>query len=202
MATSLSGVAAVILAGGKGERLGGVNKAMLEIGGERLIDKARRVVGGCDPVLVAVGGNDLAVDGLRAIADLPGDYAGPLAGVAAAVAALSNDPAQWLLSLAVDTPFFPLDFLTRARKPATDADVVLGCFGAQDYPTNALWRLAAIRPLPGSVLAGTAPHSLKRLAGSLRTARLDYATVLADDPFANANTPEDLDNLRLRAAPR
>ena len=202
MAAGVIGVAAVILAGGKGERLGGANKALLEFSGERLIDRACRVVVGCDPVLLSVGGNGLLIDGLRSIPDLASDYAGPLAGVAAAVAVLNDDPAQWLFSLAVDTPFFPADFLARALPLAVGADVVLGCFGPQDYPTNALWRLEAIRSLPGSVRIGTAPHSLKRLAAGLRTVRLDYAGHLADDPFANANTPEDLDNLRLRAERR
>ena len=40
-------VAAVILAGGKGERLGGVNKALLTIGGERFIDRAMGAIDGC-----------------------------------------------------------------------------------------------------------------------------------------------------------
>jgi molybdopterin-guanine dinucleotide biosynthesis protein A len=135
---------------------------------------------------------------MTAIRDLPGDYAGPLAGVAAAVAALADDPAQWLLSLAVDTPFYPMDFLVRARPFGITADVVLGCFGAQDYPTNALWRLDAIRDLPNAVRTGNAPRSLKRLASELRSARLDYAGFVADDPFANVNTPEDLANLTRR----
>ena len=197
MASGVSRIAAVILAGGKGERLGGVNKAMLKIGGERLVERARRAVAGCEPVLLAVGGNGFAVDGLTAIADLPGDYAGPLAGVAAAVDALADNDAEWLLSLAVDTPFFPPDFLDRALSLAPEANVVLGCFGAQDYPTNALWRLDAIRDLPNAVRAGTAPHSLKRLVEGLRTIRLDYAGRVADDPFANVNTPEDFNNLSL-----
>jgi molybdopterin-guanine dinucleotide biosynthesis protein A len=47
---------------------------------------------------------------------------------------------------------------------------------------------------------GAAPHSLKRLATNLRTARLDYAALRRDDPFLNVNTPQDLTNLTLRAA--
>ena len=195
----MTGVAAVILAGGKSERLGGVNKALLSIGGERLIDRARRVVAGCDPLLLAVGGNAFTIDGMVSIPDLGGDYAGPLAGVAAAVDALVDNAAQWLMSLAVDTPFLPTDFLARAMPLIAGHDAVLGCFGAQDYPTNALWRLEAIRSLPDALRAGTAPHSLKRLAGGLRTARLDYAGLVASNPFANVNTPEDLNNLTLLA---
>ena len=191
-------IAAVILAGGRGERLGGVNKAEIVFGGERLIDRALRVVAECDPVLVAVGPTGYVPTRGRAIPDLATDYAGPLAGVAAAVEALANRKADWLLSLAVDTPFFPLNFLPRAQMLAPGADCVMGYFGAQDYPTNALWRIDAIRTLPDAVRATTAPHSLKRLATTLRTIRLDYAELVAEDPFLNANTPQDLENLALR----
>ena len=191
-------IAAVILAGGRGERLGGVNKALIEFGGERLIDRALRVVAACHPVLVAVGPTGLVPPAGRPIADLPTDYAGPLAGLAAAVDALAVARAEWLLTLAVDTPFFPADFVARGMARTTGADCIMGCFGVQDYPTNALWRLDTIRGLPESLRAGTAPHSLKRLAAGLRTERLDYSETDSDDPFLNANTAEDLRNLALR----
>lgn len=201
MDTRPARIAAVILAGGRGERLGGTNKAEIVFGGERLIDRALRVAAGCDPVLVAVGPTGYAPPSGRAIPDLPADYAGPLAGVAAAVDGLGAGDAGWLLSLAVDTPFFPGDFLARAAALALETDCVMGCFGAQDYPTNALWRLRALGTLPDAVRAGTAPRSLKRLAATLRTTRLDYAELSADDPFLNVNTPQDLKNLALRLRP-
>ncbi len=194
----MTGIAAVILAGGKAERLGGINKALIEIGGRTLLERAQDVVAGCDPLLLAVGASNFAADGMTAIPDIASNYAGPLAGVAAAVDTLRRSDVGWLLSLAVDTPFFPSDFVARALPLAATADVVIGCFGAQDYPTNALWRLAAIRGLPEGVRNGTAAHSLKRLAASLRSVRMDYAETLADDPFLNANTPEDLAFLRMR----
>jgi molybdopterin-guanine dinucleotide biosynthesis protein A len=193
----MSAIAAIILAGGKAERLGGINKALLEIGGQTLVERARDAAAGCDPLLLAIGASDFAVPGTIAIPDLAADYAGPLAGVAAAVDALAESPAEWLLSLAVDTPFFPHDFVARALPLAT-GDAVIGCFGAQDYPTNALWRLAALRDLPRALRDGTAPRSLKRLAQSLKSTRLDYAAVTDDDPFLNANTPQDLAFLRNR----
>jgi molybdopterin-guanine dinucleotide biosynthesis protein A len=190
MDTRPARIAAVILAGGRGERLGGTNKAEIVFGGERLIDRALRVAAGCDPVLVAVGPTGYAPPSGRAIPDLPADYAGPLAGVAAAVDGLGAGDAGWLLSL-----------LARAAALALETDCVMGCFGAQDYPTNALWRLRALGTLPDAVRAGTAPRSLKRLAATLRTIRLDYAELVADDPFLNANTPQDLENLALRLPP-
>lgn len=195
---AVSEVAAVILAGGRGERLGGANKATIEIGGLRLVDRVRTALAGCEPILIAAGRTPLALEGVRAVPDLDSDYAGPLAGVAAAVHALRDTEAQWLLSVAVDTPFFPPDFIDRANQVRGEVDVVVGCYGAQNYPTNALWRLTAIRTLPDDIHNGTAPHSLKRLIAALRSARLDYSPLAPEDPFANVNTAEDLMNLRSR----
>ena len=52
---------------------------------------------------------------MNAVPDLQGDYAGPLAGLAGAVAYLNAmaTPPELLVSGAVDTPFLPPDFVTR-----------------------------------------------------------------------------------------
>jgi molybdopterin-guanine dinucleotide biosynthesis protein A len=194
----MADIAAVILAGGRGERLGGVNKALLEIGGQRFIDCARDALRGCDPVMISGTANLL--DETLIVPDLDSVYAGPLAGVAAAVAALVRSDRTFLLSMAVDTPFFPPDFAERAIELEGRADCVMAAFDGQDYPTNALWRLEALSGLPAAVIEGTAPRSLKRLAESLRTVRLDYAKWCSENPFANANTPQELVDLRARAA--
>ncbi len=192
--------AAVILAGGKGERLGGVNKALLTIAGEHFIDRAMAVTQGCAPQLLAVGRSRFdAPAGLEQVLDLDTEYAGPLAGIAAAVDRLAGSSATVLFSLAVDTPLFPRDFVERAMPLLATAPAVLAAYGAQDYPTNALWRLDALSGLPAATRTGIAPHSLKRLAASLGAARLDYAPHADFDPFRNANTADDLASLRAQA---
>jgi molybdopterin-guanine dinucleotide biosynthesis protein A len=193
-------IAAVVLAGGKGERLGGANKALLPIGTERFIDRAVAAIGGCDPRLLAVGRERFdAPDGLTQVLDLETGYGGPLAGVAAAVEHLAREPVDLLLSLAVDTPLFPRDFLARALPLLDAAPAVIASYGGQEYPTNGLWRLSHVSGLPAGLRAGTAPHSLKRVASQLGAARLDYTQLSDFDPFRNANTPEDLAFLRRSA---
>lgn len=198
-------IAAAILAGGKGERLGSVNKALIAIGGRRMIDHVLAAVAGCEPVLLCGGGNAFAADfpvpASDIIADLPGEYAGPLAGVAAAVAELERRGApEFLLTSAVDTPLMPGDFAVRARAIMGAADVVVGAYDGQDYPTQVLWRFAALREVPEGVRTGTAPHSLKRLMAGKNCVRLD-CSALPENPFANANTPEDLAALSARMRP-
>jgi molybdopterin-guanine dinucleotide biosynthesis protein A len=193
----MTGIAAVILAGGKGERLGGVNKAFLTIGNDRFIDRAMAVTASCTPRLLAVGHASFDVpDGLIAVPDLDTDYAGPLAGIAAAVDHLRDVPVEMLFSLAVDTPHFPGDFLARALLLLDMAPAAIASYAEQEYPTNGVWRLSALSRLPEEVRNGTAPRSLKRLAEALGALRLDYAPLNHFDPFRNANTPEDLAFLR------
>ena len=104
-------LAAVILAGGKGKRLGGVIKAELVVGAARLLDRVSVALGDLpSPVLVAYGSVPLGQLALRAgqipVPDLCSDYEGPLAGLAGAVdwCARMAEPAVYLLSVAVDTP--------------------------------------------------------------------------------------------------
>jgi molybdopterin-guanine dinucleotide biosynthesis protein A len=197
---------AAILAGGRGERLGGVIKANIEVGGIRLLERVSAALGSLPaPVLVAHGGfapEQLGLlPGQIPVADLAGDYGGPLAGVAGAVAwCLTATPRpDWLLTVAVDTPLVPADFAARMLEALDDRPAVVVRYAGQAYPTNAIWRLSAIANLPADVTRGTAPHSLKRLADTLGATILDWPETATGDPFANVNTPDDLAALEARA---
>jgi molybdopterin-guanine dinucleotide biosynthesis protein A len=194
-------IAAVILAGGKAERLGGRNKALLRLSGETLLERACHVAAGCDPILVAIGKTPFDTPGCVPIVDLESDYAGPLAGVAAAVAHLAAAPPDLLFTLAVDTPFFPIDFIARALPLVANTPAVIAAYDGQSYPTNGLWRFAEIRSLAEEIRQNTAPRSLKRLVERLGATQLDYLGSAPTDPFLNANTPEDAAFLGLGAEP-
>lgn len=194
----MAATAAVILAGGRGERLGRAIKANIEIGGIRLLDRVLSAVGGATPVFLARGAYgeaDLAAPaGTSGIADAPG-FAGPLAGLAAALDRLARmcDAPEFLFSVAVDTPFMPPGFLNEALARIGDAEAVVARYDGQDYPTNALWRTAAAL----SRLEGAS--SLKGLLAALVTVPLEWRSTDGENPFANLNTPADLDRLSRRA---
>lgn len=198
----MNGVAAVILAGGRGERLGGVIKANLLVGGLRLLDRVAASLASADQILVSCGQfdpTDLALQpGQIPILDIASDYAGPLAGLAAAVdwALSQSSPPEILVLAPVDTPFLPPDYIDRlvtAPGPAAIAS-----FDGQPYPTSSAWRLEAIATLADDVRAGTAPHSLKRLGEHLGAVDVPFPPHARGDPFANANTPADLATLQRR----
>lgn len=93
---------ALILAGGKGERLGGVDKATLVVGGRQLIDHVLSAVAGARAA-VQVGGP--RTDGVRWTVEEPAG-GGPAAAVIAGLDELRRDAdhAPWTVVLAVDTP--------------------------------------------------------------------------------------------------
>jgi molybdenum cofactor guanylyltransferase len=199
----MSRIAAVILAGGRGERMGGVIKANLTVGGIRLLDRVSAALTGADSVLVAHG-NIAALDllpGQIPLPDLASPYAGPLAGLAAAAtwALMQAERPEILVLAAVDTPFLPPNYVPMLISGLDAAPAAVATYDGQSYPTSSAWRLTAIVDLPKMVLAGTAPRSLKRLAESLGAASVPFPPHAGGDPFANANTPADLLALERRA---
>src|SRR2546423_14001799 len=93
--------AAIVLAGGAGRRMGGADKAALDVGGTTMLD---RVLGAarplCDEVVVVGPSRPTVVEGVRFVQeDHPGG--GPVPGVVAGLAATTGDP---VFVLAVDLP--------------------------------------------------------------------------------------------------
>jgi len=118
-------VAAVILAGGQGRRMGGVDKGLIEYRGRPLIEWAiSGLAAQVDQLVISANRNlDVyAAYGLRVLPDTLPDYPGPLAGVLAALDALSAD---WLLVVPCDTPHLPPDLACRLLEAARRANVSL-----------------------------------------------------------------------------
>ncbi|SFZ82448.1 molybdopterin-guanine dinucleotide biosynthesis protein A [Devosia enhydra] len=188
-------IATVILAGGKGTRLGTVDKAQLRLWGETLRDHVLARLPGDGPILIAIGSgrSDRPLpDGVVAIADGAGD-SGPLAGVLSAARWLaSRRPDCTLLhSVPVDSPFLPLNLaatLERALPPHCAA-IFPRCH-AQVAWAHGLWRIEALLaagkslepPLPGP----------RGLAAGVNTAVLDWPADGDEDPFAGINTLAEL----------
>jgi CTP:molybdopterin cytidylyltransferase MocA len=101
-------VAGLVLAAGEGSRFGGP-KALVELGGERLVDRAVRLVraGGCDPVVVVAGAAPLAIPD-AIIVDNPDWRTGMGSSLRAGLAALPNEVDAAVVVL-VDTPWVGLD---------------------------------------------------------------------------------------------
>jgi molybdopterin-guanine dinucleotide biosynthesis protein A len=118
-------VAAVVLAGGLGRRMGGVDKGLVEYRKRPLIEWALAALAPqVDEIVISANRNlDVyAAYGHRVLPDTLPDFPGPLAGVLAALDAVDAD---WLLVAPCDTPHLPADFAARLLQAARQNQVPL-----------------------------------------------------------------------------
>ncbi len=78
-------VGVIVLAGGRGSRLGGVDKAALQLEGESMLDRALRAVVGSRVVVVG----DVVVEGAIVVQEEP-RFAGPAAAIGAGIAEITE----------------------------------------------------------------------------------------------------------------
>ncbi|MEI2715240.1 MAG: NTP transferase domain-containing protein [Nocardioides sp.] len=93
---------AIILTGGTGARLGGTDKAALEIAGSTLLERALTATACCSSVVV-VGGQTPTSRVVRFTRESP-VLGGPAAGLLAGLEAVEGSP-EWVVVLAVDMPY-------------------------------------------------------------------------------------------------
>ncbi|MEM8754076.1 MAG: NTP transferase domain-containing protein, partial [Pseudomonadota bacterium] len=119
----------VILAGGLATRMGGGDKALREVAGRTLFDRAiERLRPQVAATAINANGDPrrFAGFGLPVIADERGDRPGPLAGVLAGMDWAAAEGASHILTVAADTPFFPADLGARLAAALTpDAPIAL-----------------------------------------------------------------------------
>jgi len=192
-----------ILAGGQAQRLGYALKANIKIDGTSLLQRTTDAINGeCYRLILSTGKHPAKIfsDAIY-MALVTDDGLGPgiaLANIVKYIQSNSkiNSPgttAEFLMLVAVDTPFFPKNFIQRAKNMFTDeVDAVIAAYDGQTYPTNGLWRLKALQNLPEMLRNGTAPRSLFGLLDKRKWLALDYDKISAKNPFSNINTPADL----------
>ncbi|HBG97641.1 MAG TPA: molybdenum cofactor guanylyltransferase MobA [Rhodobacteraceae bacterium] len=204
--------AAVILAGGNANRMGGRDKAFLVLGGRPLIAHVRaRLNLQAGPLAISANGDPVrfARYGLPVLADAPPGGAGPLGGILAGLDWAAEAGESRLLTAAVDTPFLPDDLLRRLSEACRDrgADLALAAtFGPRGaerlHPTFGLWP-TALRTALRAALAGRAADAP---APSIRDFAARHGAVTAlfpsgpPDPFFNINRPADLATAPAHAA--
>jgi molybdopterin-guanine dinucleotide biosynthesis protein A len=189
-------VGAVVLAGGQGRRMGGVDKALVPLGGRPLIAHVlARLAPQCPVIAISAAGDParFAGFGLPVVADSTGDFAGPLAGILAGLdaAAAAAPPFDLVLSVPVDTPALPRDLVARlmAARQAEQAEVAMAASAGRPHPAVALWPIGCREDLRRALAAGE--RQVRAFAQRYRLAVADWSA-LPFDPFLNINTPADL----------
>ncbi|HET7593182.1 MAG TPA: NTP transferase domain-containing protein [Rhodanobacteraceae bacterium] len=195
------GTLGVILAGGAGSRVGGADKGLLAVHGAPVVEHvAAALRPQCDDMLIVANRNrpDYARVARVVGDEIPG-HAGPLAGIAAALALVVEsgenpfEDCRWLLTVPVDCPDFPGDVGDRLRG-AFDGDARLACAYARDerrlQPLFALYSLASGGALLESARAAASLHgSVLRWHMGLAARAVEFRGQAA--AFHNLNAPED-----------
>ena len=182
----------VILAGGTGTRMGGADKALLLLGGltlaQRAADRLRPQVAS---LAISANGDParFAFLGLPVLPDAVPQ--GPLSGLLSGLAWAAAEGADALVSVAVDTPFFPDDLVLQleeaGRTVASGAAVAIR--DGRLHPTFGLWPVALEPVLRDRLAQGRA--KLTGFAAEIGAAQAVFPAG-GTDPFRNLNTPADL----------
>jgi molybdenum cofactor guanylyltransferase len=186
-------VTGIVLAGGQGSRMGGVDKGLTLFRGRPLVAHVIGRLGSqVDEILVNANRNPEAYAGFghRVIADeIPG-FAGPLAGFERG---LAHAAGALVATVPCDSPFLPMDLVGRLRAAieAGDAQIAVAKTGLQPHPVFCLMRRevhASLREFLGS-----GQRKIDKWYAALRVAEVAFD----DEPeaFANINTRDELAGL-------
>lgn len=197
----MSEVTPIVFAGGLGTRLGGVKKALLEVGGRPIIHRVLEAVG-------ALGREVIIVDNDDSLASLPRTRIVPdvqtRAGVLTALySGLSAATTPLCLVVACDMPFLNGPLLRWLLAQASGYDVVLPVVGGQMEPMHAVYRR---QPCLEAVASALARHEKRMVSylGDVRVRQVPESEMRPIDPglrsFFNVNTLEDLEQARRWAA--
>ncbi|WP_045389256.1 molybdenum cofactor guanylyltransferase MobA [Falsirhodobacter sp. alg1] len=189
--TDPESVYGLILAGGQSRRMGGQDKALLRLGNATLLLRAVARLGPQVRGMAISGNGDparFADGGLPVLPDAVGGYAGPLAGVLAGMIHARAEGADFLVTAAVDTPFFPQDLVVRL---AAAGQAALATSPRGPHPTFALWPVDQEAALRAFLQAGG-----RRVSGFAALCGAVPVLFAQDDAFFNINHPADLDTAR------
>lgn len=189
-------IAGIVLAGGKSRRMGGQDKGLMLVAGRPMAAWATALLAPqVDQLLLNANRNREQYQALGAsvIEDQLADFQGPLAGMAAGLAAIDHDYAAFI---PCDSPLLPADLVERLwdAMTAQQADLAVAHDGQRMQPVCALLRRELLPSLRATLANGE--RKVDRWYAQLQVALAD----LSDPPnaFLNANTPEQLAELEQR----
>jgi molybdopterin-guanine dinucleotide biosynthesis protein A len=185
-------ITSVIQAGGRSTRMGGRPKALIELGGRRIIERVLAALTAVvDDVLLVTNTPDLyAFLGLPMVADVYPDC-GSLGGIYSGLKAASGGAA---FTVACDMPFLHPDIVRLVVERAGQGDVVIPRVGHQLEPLHAVYAKACLPHIEERLLAGQL--KIVEFLERVRVVEVAEADVVRfRDPrlaFMNVNTPEEL----------
>ncbi len=179
----------VILAGGQARRMGGGDKALVNLAGSTLLSHVIDRFGPQVQDLALSANGDAARFAPYNLPVLPDTAShGPLSGILSALHWAAPLGATAVVSVPVDGPFLPPDLVPRLCLAAGPQGVALAASHGTLHPTFGLWPVT-LAPALAAFLASGAKARVRSFAMDHGAGTADFPDDLA---FANANTPDDI----------
>lgn len=183
-------ITGVILAGGQGRRMGGADKGLQELDGRPMAAHVlERLAPQVDAVLISANRNldRYAELGCPVLPDTLVGYAGPLAGLQAALARATT---PLLVTAPCDSPFLPADLVARLYDAllARQAELAVACADGRAHRAFSLLRRDLLPGLDAFLATGERRVGLWH--ASLKVTEVDFSDEAA--AFGNINTADDL----------
>jgi len=193
-------VTGVIQAGGRSTRMGGRPKALLELGGRRIIERVIDAVApSVNDLLIVTNTPELyAFLGLPMVADVYPDR-GSLGGIYSGLKAAPGDAA---FTVACDLPFLHPDVVRLVVERAESGDVVIPRVGGQLETLHAAYAKSCLPHIEERLVAGRL--KIVEFFPRVRVVEIPEAEIARfRDPaivFMNVNTPDELERAEVLAA--
>lgn len=193
-------VTGVIQAGGKSTRMGGRPKALLELGGRRIVDRVIDAVApSVSDLLLVTNTPDLyAFLGLPMVGDVHPD-GGSLGGIYSGLKAATGDAA---FTVACDMPFLHRDVVRLVVERAGLGEVVIPRVGDRLETLHAVYAKSCLPHIEERLVAGRL--KIVGFFDRVRVVEIPEAEIACyRDPavvFMNVNTPDELEHARVLAA--
>ncbi len=196
-------ITGLILAGGRGSRMGGIDKGLQNHAGMPLVMHAILRLGPqVGQMMVNANRNLGAYEsfGLPVWPDATADYSGPLAGF---LSGLEHCETPYLVTVPCDTPNFPTDLVSRLADALQSENAELAMAATEDpesgrqlQPVFCLMQTSLLESLVRFTTSGQ--RKIDRWTAQHRCAAVNFDDAAA---FFNANTPQDLHSLQAADRP-
>ena len=184
----MTGVSGIVLAGGQGRRMGGVDKGLQLLRGKPMIAWVlARLSPQVSEIIVNANQNIQSYEnyGYRVVPDEIGGFAGPLAGLHAGLKAAAN---PLVVTVPCDSPFLPSDLVSRLKQFLGEKDLAVAKTGDQPHPVFALMKRQVRESLEAFLASGG--RKIDAWYAALKVVEVSFDDEA--DAFRNINTLEEL----------
>jgi molybdopterin-guanine dinucleotide biosynthesis protein A len=184
----MSGVSGIVLAGGQGRRMGGVDKGLQPLRGKPMVEWViERLEPQVSELLINANQNIERYEkyGYRVMRDEIGGFAGPLAGLHAGLKAARE---ALVVTVPCDSPFLPEDLVSRLKRELGQKDLAVAKTGEQPHPVFSLMKRQVRESLEAFLASGG--RKIDTWYAALEVVEVSFDDEA--DAFRNINTLDEL----------